>query len=78
MMTCNLRVMMEEEMKARFDVMHAKLEEAQEILDNMDKIDEDDQQALKDALLKVVQLYKEFAEVYKEVDCLMPQKPKRP
>ena len=65
MMTCNLRV-------------HAKLEEAQEILDNMDKIDEDDQQAMKDALLKVVQLHKEFAEVYKEVDRLMPQKPKRP
>ena len=65
-------------MQARFAVMHAKLEEAQEVLDNMDKIDEDDQQAMKDALLKVVQLHKEFAEVYKEVDRLMPQKPKRP
>lgn len=70
--------MAEEEMQARFAVMHAKLEEAQEVLDNMDKIDEDDQQAMKDALLKVVQLHKEFAEVYKEVDRLMPQKPKRP
>lgn len=69
--------MTEEEIQARFDVMHAKLNEAQEILANMDKI-EDDKQAMKEALIKVVHLHQEFAEAYEEVECVMPQKPKRP
>lgn len=70
--------MTEEEIQARFDVMHAKLDEAQEILANMDKIDEDDKQAMKEALMKVVRLHQEFAEAYEEVECVKLQKPKRP
>ena len=62
--------MTEEEIQVRFADMKAKLQEAQEILDNMDKIDENDQQAMKDALMKVVHLHQEFAEEYKEVSRL--------
>ena len=62
--------MTEEEIQVRFADMKAKLQEAQEILDNMDKIDENDQQAMKDALMKVVRLHQEFAEEYEEVDGL--------
>ena len=62
--------MTEEEIQVRFADMKAKLQEAQEILDNMDKIDENDQQAMKDALMKVVRLHQEVAEEYEEVDGL--------
>ncbi len=62
--------MTEQEANERFDAMKAKLKAAQELLDSLDNVDENDIQVQSATLLEIARLQQEVAIAAAEIDRL--------
>lgn len=66
----NNKAMTEQEAKERFAEMKAKLKAAQELLDSLDNVDENDIQVQSATLLEIARLQQEVAMAAAEIDRL--------